>query len=91
MNVRIETCKVLDDSKTKIEHNNYEFSTKIRQKVFTMNSLRIEISPFDSNTQSIYQNWKLDNLNGISNKVWREYGRLAWLISPDLAISLYYK
>lgn len=24
-----------------------------------------------------------------SNKVWREYGRLAWGISPDLAVSLY--
>jgi hypothetical protein len=28
-------------------------------------------------------------MNGISNKAWQEYGRLAWFISPDLAISLY--
>lgn len=29
-------------------------------------------------------------MNGISNKAWQEYGRLAWYISPDLAVSLYY-
>ncbi|CAF0893475.1 unnamed protein product [Adineta steineri] len=45
---------------------------------------------FDTDTQSTYTNWKLYDMNGTSNKAWREYGRLAWLISPDLAISLYY-
>ncbi|CAF1456162.1 unnamed protein product, partial [Adineta steineri] len=45
---------------------------------------------FDQDTQSTYTNWKLYDLNGISNKAWQEYGRLAWFISPDLAISLYY-
>jgi hypothetical protein len=44
----------------------------------------------DQNTQSTHKNWKLYDLNSISNKAWREYGRLAWLISPDLAITLYY-
>ncbi|CAF4667555.1 unnamed protein product [Rotaria socialis] len=45
---------------------------------------------FDQDTQSTYTNWKLYDMNGISNKAWQEYGRLAWLISPDLAVSLYY-
>ncbi|CAF0765748.1 unnamed protein product [Adineta ricciae] len=45
---------------------------------------------FDQDTQSTYTNWKLYDMNGISNKAWQEYGRLAWFISPDLAISLYY-
>lgn len=45
---------------------------------------------FDQDTQSTYANWKIYDLNEISNKAWKEYGRLAWLISPDLAISLYY-
>ena len=45
---------------------------------------------FDQDTQSTYTNWKLYDMNGISNKAWQEYGRLAWQISPDLAISLYY-
>ncbi|CAF3354648.1 unnamed protein product [Rotaria socialis] len=44
----------------------------------------------DHNTQSTYTNWKVYDMNGISNKAWREYGRVAWLISPDLAITLYY-
>ncbi|CAF0823433.1 unnamed protein product [Adineta ricciae] len=45
---------------------------------------------FDQERQSTYTNWKVYDMNGTSNKAWREYGRLAWLISPDLAISLYY-
>jgi hypothetical protein len=45
---------------------------------------------FDQDTQSTYTNWKLYDMNGISNKAWQEYGRLAWFISPDLAVSLYY-
>lgn len=45
---------------------------------------------FDQDTQSTYTNWKLYDMNGISNKAWQEYGRLAWLISPDLAVSLYF-
>lgn len=45
---------------------------------------------FDQDTQSTYTNWKLYDLNSITNKAWQEYGRLAWFISPDLAISLYY-
>ncbi|CAF3028596.1 unnamed protein product [Rotaria sp. Silwood2] len=45
---------------------------------------------FDQDTQSTYTNWKLYDMNGITNKAWQEYGRLAWFISPDLAISLYF-
>ncbi|CAF1047050.1 unnamed protein product [Rotaria sordida] len=45
---------------------------------------------FDQDTQTTYTNWKLYDMNGITNKAWQEYGRLAWFISPDLAISLYY-
>ncbi|CAF3557038.1 unnamed protein product [Rotaria sp. Silwood1] len=45
---------------------------------------------FNQDTQSTYTNWKLYDMNGITNKAWQEYGRLAWLISPDLATSLYY-
>ncbi|UJR22456.1 hypothetical protein I4U23_025514 [Adineta vaga] len=45
---------------------------------------------FNQDTQSTYTNWKLYDMNGTSNKAWKEYGRLAWIISPDLAISLYY-
>ncbi|CAF4139791.1 unnamed protein product [Rotaria sp. Silwood2] len=44
----------------------------------------------DQNTQSTYRNWKLYDMNAFSNKAWREYGRLAWSISSDLAISFYY-
>ncbi|CAF4922492.1 unnamed protein product, partial [Rotaria sp. Silwood1] len=44
----------------------------------------------DQNIQSTYRNWKLYDMNGFSNKTWREYGRLAWSISTDLAISFYY-
>ncbi len=45
---------------------------------------------FDQDTQSTYTNWKLYDMNQISNKAWQEYGRLAWFISPNLAVCLYY-
>jgi len=54
------------------------------------NPLGLSDLQFEQDTQSTYTNWKLYDMNGTSNKAWREYGRLAWLISPDLAISLYY-
>ena len=44
----------------------------------------------DQNSQSTYRNWRLYDMSGISNKEWRQYGRLAWSISPDLAVSFYY-
>lgn len=45
---------------------------------------------FDQDTQVAYTNWKLYDMNQITNKAWQEYGRLAWFISPDLAVGLYY-
>ncbi|CAF1029135.1 unnamed protein product [Rotaria sordida] len=54
------------------------------------NPLGLADLQIDQNTQSTYRNWKLYDMKGFANKAWREYGRLAWSISPDLAISLYY-
>ncbi|CAF3629224.1 unnamed protein product, partial [Didymodactylos carnosus] len=45
---------------------------------------------FEPEILSTYTNWKLYDMNGFTTKAWQDYARLAWLISPDLAITMYY-
>jgi hypothetical protein len=59
-----------------------------RLETFHNPLLRPELQ-FDQDTQSTYTNWRSYDMNSISNKAWQEYGRLAWFISPALAMSLY--
>ena len=66
-------------------------------KAYEIERLEIFHSPLnpsdvqsDQTSKSTYTNWKTYDLNGLSNKTWREYGQLAWNLSPDLAVSLYH-